>query len=232
MSLRALSHIYGKLLYAVADARVVAAVDGLPDSPVGALPGVLEQADGNHVGLDLGHGRFALYAHLKPHPVRVREGQRARRGDLLGLVTARRATRRNRIRTSRSATIRRSRRTGCRTAITVFIGFSLSFLRFWAFEAPGDWTRRSLGALVIMLVPSCAQIGMVALDRARSLVRTQQRNAATRTMPSSTAARVAGSASSTRAFFSLISTSVAAPTLISATPPASLATRSCSFSLS
>jgi len=52
------------------------------------------------------------------------------------------------------------------------------------------------------------------------------------TMPSSTAARVACSASSTRAFFSFISTSVAAPTLISATPPASFATRSCSFSLS
>jgi hypothetical protein len=33
-------------------------------------------------------------------------------------------------------------------------------------------------------------------------------------------------------FFSFISTSVAAPTLITATPPASLATRSCSFSRS
>jgi hypothetical protein len=32
--------------------------------------------------------------------------------------------------------------------------------------------------------------------------------------------------------FSFISTSVAAPTLITATPPASFATRSCSFSLS
>src|SRR6266487_654901 len=52
------------------------------------------------------------------------------------------------------------------------------------------------------------------------------------TMPSSTAARVACSASSTRAFFSFISVSVAAPTLITATPPASLASRSCSFSLS
>ena len=38
--------------------------------------------------------------------------------------------------------------------------------------------------------------------------------------------------SNTRAFFSFISTSVAAPTLITATPPASLATRSCSFSRS
>ena len=51
-------------------------------------------------------------------------------------------------------------------------------------------------------------------------------------MPSSTAARVAERASSTRCFFSLSSTSVAAPTLITATPPASLASRSCSFSRS
>ena len=42
----------------------------------------------------------------------------------------------------------------------------------------------------------------------------------------------AWSASSTRAFFSFISVSVAAPTLMIATPPASLARRSCSFSLS
>ena len=52
------------------------------------------------------------------------------------------------------------------------------------------------------------------------------------TMPSSTAARVARSASSTRCFFSFSSVSVAAPTLITATPPASLASRSCSFSRS
>src|SRR4029078_2086451 len=52
------------------------------------------------------------------------------------------------------------------------------------------------------------------------------------TTPSSTAARVALSASSTRAFFSFISVSVAAPTLIRATPPTSLARRSCSFSRS
>ncbi len=52
------------------------------------------------------------------------------------------------------------------------------------------------------------------------------------TTPSSTAARVACSASSTRAFFSFISTSVAAPTLMIDTPPASLATRSCCFSRS
>ncbi len=52
------------------------------------------------------------------------------------------------------------------------------------------------------------------------------------TMPSSMAARVAERASSMRCFFSLSSTSVAAPTLTTATPPASLARRSCSFSRS
>ena len=52
------------------------------------------------------------------------------------------------------------------------------------------------------------------------------------TMPSSRAARVACSASSTRCFFSFISVSVAAPTLTTATPPASLARRSWSFSRS
>ena len=51
-------------------------------------------------------------------------------------------------------------------------------------------------------------------------------------MPSSIAARVAETASSMRCFFSLSSTSVAAPTLITQTPPASSATRSCSFSRS
>ena len=52
------------------------------------------------------------------------------------------------------------------------------------------------------------------------------------TKPSSTAARVAESASSTRVLRNFSSTSVPAPTLIRPTPPESLARRSCSFSLS
>ena len=52
------------------------------------------------------------------------------------------------------------------------------------------------------------------------------------TIPSSTAARVAEIASSRRCFFSLSSTSVCAPTLMTQTPPANFARRSCSFSLS
>ena len=51
-------------------------------------------------------------------------------------------------------------------------------------------------------------------------------------MPSSAAALVAFRASSIRSFASFISVSVAAPTRITATPPASFARRSCNFSLS
>ena len=52
------------------------------------------------------------------------------------------------------------------------------------------------------------------------------------TIPSSTAALVAASASSILNFLSLSSVSVAAPTSITATPPASFASLSCNFSLS
>ncbi len=43
-------------------------------------------------------------------------------------------------------------RAGIITAITVLLGFSLTFLRFWGFEAPGKWTLRSVistGTLVV-----------------------------------------------------------------------------------
>jgi hypothetical protein len=49
-------------------------------------------------------------------------------------------------------------REGVITAITVFIGFSLSFLRYWAFEAPGEWTPISVTAFIIMVIPIGAQI--------------------------------------------------------------------------
>ena len=52
------------------------------------------------------------------------------------------------------------------------------------------------------------------------------------TIPSSTAALVAFSASSILNFLSFISVSVAAPTFITATPPDNLASLSCNFSLS
>lgn len=80
--------IYGKPILAVADATVEKAVDGLPDQVPGALPEgmTLAEADGNHVILDLGEGRFVLYAHMKPGSVAVKTGDRVRRGQVIGHV--------------------------------------------------------------------------------------------------------------------------------------------------
>jgi len=75
---------YGKPVIAVADARVVVAVDRFPDQvPNHDEPVTLEQAEGNHVILDLGRGRYALYAHLRPGSVRVKRGDRVRRGQAI-----------------------------------------------------------------------------------------------------------------------------------------------------
>lgn len=80
--------IYGREALAVADARVVSVVDGRPEQTPGRYPeGVsLEEADGNSVVLDLGGGRYALYAHLQPGSLRVKAGDRVTRGQVLGLV--------------------------------------------------------------------------------------------------------------------------------------------------
>ena len=80
--------IYGTETLAVADARVVSVVDGLPEQTPGTFPAgiALAQADGNSVVLDLGKGRFGLYAHLQPGSLRVRAGDRVTRGQTIGLV--------------------------------------------------------------------------------------------------------------------------------------------------
>jgi uncharacterized membrane protein YidH (DUF202 family) len=41
-------------------------------------------------------------------------------------------------------------RQGLLTAITVVLGFSLTFLRFWGLENPGEWTRKGLLATSIL----------------------------------------------------------------------------------
>jgi len=54
-------------------------------------------------------------------------------------------------------------RQGVITAITVMLGFSLYFLRFWNFEAPGDWTVLSATAALLLLFSIVLQL--VALWR-------------------------------------------------------------------
>jgi hypothetical protein len=55
-------------------------------------------------------------------------------------------------------------RQGIITAITVLLGFSLTFWRFWGFESTGRWTLRSVFAAVALVVAVSLQI--VALFRA------------------------------------------------------------------
>lgn len=59
-------------------------------------------------------------------------------------------------------------RQGIITAITVLLGFSLGFLRFWGFEAPGQWTYRSFVPAVTLVMAVVLQI--IALYRALRLV--------------------------------------------------------------
>lgn len=59
-------------------------------------------------------------------------------------------------------------RQGIITAITLFLGFSLAFLRFWVFEAPGQWSVRALIATVALLIAIVIEI--YALFRALRLV--------------------------------------------------------------
>ena len=58
-------------------------------------------------------------------------------------------------------------RAGIITAITVLLGFSLALFRFWGFEAPGDWTVRSIVAAATIVVAVLMQI--VALVRSLRL---------------------------------------------------------------
>jgi hypothetical protein len=76
---------YDQPVLAVADATVVKAVDRYADQiPNRQGPITLQSASGNNVVLDLGRGRFAEYAHLKPGSVLVRAGTRVTKGQVLG----------------------------------------------------------------------------------------------------------------------------------------------------
>ncbi|HDS1148062.1 MULTISPECIES: M23 family metallopeptidase [Stenotrophomonas] len=86
-------HAYAQPVFAVADAVVVQARDGMPDNTprtaagfAPALPLSMETLAGNYVVLDLGEGQYAHYAHLQPGSVNVKTGERVRRGQALARI--------------------------------------------------------------------------------------------------------------------------------------------------
>jgi hypothetical protein len=78
----------GDEIYAVADGTVVGAEDDLPEQVPGKLPAdaTIHMAAGNHVVVDIGDGRFAFYAHMRPGSVRVKVGDKVKTGQVLGLL--------------------------------------------------------------------------------------------------------------------------------------------------
>jgi murein DD-endopeptidase MepM/ murein hydrolase activator NlpD len=79
---------YGVDLLAVAPGTVVEVMRDLPDVPPGGAPTNLTIAEiaGNHVTLDLGDGRYAMYDHMVPHSITVHVGDHVKTGDKLGLL--------------------------------------------------------------------------------------------------------------------------------------------------
>ena len=78
----------GAEVLAVTDAVVTAVRDSLAESErISTHPRLpLGYGAGNYITLDAGHGRYVFYEHLKPGSVRVRPGQRVRRGEVIAAL--------------------------------------------------------------------------------------------------------------------------------------------------
>jgi murein DD-endopeptidase MepM/ murein hydrolase activator NlpD len=82
-------YAYGSPVLAVADAVVSDLHDGqLENVPTHdrAVPVTLDTIAGNYLILDLGDGRYAMYAHLQPGSLRVKLGDHVRAGQTLALL--------------------------------------------------------------------------------------------------------------------------------------------------
>jgi murein DD-endopeptidase MepM/ murein hydrolase activator NlpD len=81
---------YGAEIHAVADGIVTDIKDGIPQNTPGAKSLAVtitrETVGGNHVIVDIGNGLFAFYAHMQPGSLRVKLGDKVRRGQVLGLL--------------------------------------------------------------------------------------------------------------------------------------------------
>jgi murein DD-endopeptidase MepM/ murein hydrolase activator NlpD len=78
---------YGAEVHSAANGTVVDVKDGVPEndptSDKKAIPITVESAPGNYVIVDMGNGYFCFYAHLQPHSIRVKIGDRVKVGAVL-----------------------------------------------------------------------------------------------------------------------------------------------------
>ena len=81
-------HVFGDPVVSASRGRVLETLNSLPENtpPNTASNLTPYTALGNHVIVDMGDGRYALYAHLQPGSVPVKVGDRVRPGQLLGKV--------------------------------------------------------------------------------------------------------------------------------------------------
>ena len=84
---------YGAEVIAVADGRVSAVHDDIPENVpqadgriIMAVPLTDTTSAGNMVALEIGKGQYAFYAHLQPGSILVKTGDRVRKGQVLGKV--------------------------------------------------------------------------------------------------------------------------------------------------
>jgi hypothetical protein len=81
---------YGAKVIAVADGTVVDTLAILDNQIPGTLPDpktiTINNVDGNHIVLDLGHGKYAFYAHLQKNSLLVAKGDHVKRGQVLALL--------------------------------------------------------------------------------------------------------------------------------------------------
>ncbi|QQP97096.1 M23 family metallopeptidase [Lysobacter enzymogenes] len=76
---------YGEPVLAVADGTIAAARDGIAENERVSQQtrNDFDRAAGNYVALALGDGRYAVYEHLRPGSLKVKQGQRVRRGQAI-----------------------------------------------------------------------------------------------------------------------------------------------------
>jgi len=78
---------YDADIHAVADGTIAEAKDGIPENIPNAeklaVPISSETLAGNHIIEDLGGGRFAAYAHLRPGTIKVKVGDKVRAGQVI-----------------------------------------------------------------------------------------------------------------------------------------------------